>query len=127
MRTLLFILLALMNCSPASPLVPMWDAQSQINAAADYKVRDCKKKCVDEAKGDQSKLAGCVDTPPSPPLLIFTDQNERNLNLCAISILRTDCPFTGYPIMCLGVYMDDPIGEIPWYVNFNETAKKKLK
>lgn len=96
-------------CRPAVTTVPAFDAQSQINAAADFKAKECNQEV------------------PQPPLYIFTDQEQRNLDLCSISITRLSCPFTGYPIICMGLYLAEPIPEIPWYLNFNELTKVRFK
>jgi len=109
LRYILLILLFLISC--AEKPIPAWEAQSQINAAVDFKTRECKQ-------------AG----PPQPPLLVFTDQDSRNLNLCSVAITRTACPFEGYPIICLSIYMKDKVDDIPWYLNFNnDLAKRQLK
>jgi hypothetical protein len=109
LKRILFILAFLISCNEKP--VPAWDAQSQINAAADYKARECKQ-------------AG----PPQPPLLVFTDQDSRNLNLCSVAITRTSCPFSGYPVICLGIYTTEKLGDIPWYLNFNnDLAKRQIK
>ncbi|MBL0264622.1 MAG: hypothetical protein IPQ05_12270 [Leptospiraceae bacterium] len=41
MKLILFFLAFLISCNEKP--VPAWDAQSQINAAADYKARECKQ------------------------------------------------------------------------------------
>ncbi|MBP7280156.1 MAG: hypothetical protein KBA66_01170 [Leptospiraceae bacterium] len=109
MKSILFLLLFLFYCNEKP--IPAWQAQSQINAAAEFKARECNQS-----------------GPPQPPLLVFTDQDSRNLNLCSIAITRTDCPFEGYPIICLSLYMKDKVDDIPWYLNFNnDLAKRQLK
>lgn len=103
------IFLILTNCLPNNPLVPAFDAQSQINAAAEYKAKECK-------------------TPvPQPPLYVFFDQQKRNVDLCSIAITRMQCPFYDYPIVCLGIYLKQPVPDFPWYVNFNELTKVRFK
>ncbi|MCB1178210.1 MAG: hypothetical protein KDK36_11565, partial [Leptospiraceae bacterium] len=99
---LLFLALFLNNCVPYDDKISSWDAQSQLNAAVDFKAKECK-------------------TPsPQPPLYVFTDQEKRNLDLCTIAITRLTCPFNDYPIICLGIYIDSPTPDIPWYMNFND-------
>lgn len=106
--------------------MPAWDAQSQINAAAVFKANECKKECLnDSTKTDKTQ---CTDALPQPPLYVFTDQDSRNLNLCSIAITRTNCPFNGYPIICLDIYIKKKTPDIPWYLNFNnDLAKRQLQ
>lgn len=105
---LLYIIFLLVYCRPAETTVPAFDAQSQINAAADFKAKECNQPV------------------PQPPLYVFTDQEQRNVDLCSIAITRLSCPFDGYPIICLGIYMPDPVPDIPWYLNFDELTKERL-
>jgi hypothetical protein len=108
MKIIIYLFLILLSHC-ANSLVPAWHAQSQINAAVDYKAKECKTP------------------PPQPPLYVFTDQVPRNLDFCTIAITRTNCPFDGYPIACLGIYYTQATPkELPWYFNFNELAKKKF-
>lgn len=108
-RIIIICLVLLTNCLPNNPLVPAFDAQSQINAAAEYKAKECQ-------------------TPvPQPPLYVFFDQQKRNVDLCSIAITRMECPFYEYPIICLGIYLKQPVPELPWYVNFNELTKTRFK
>lgn len=111
MRILVFgigLTLLFANCRANDESVPAWDAQTQINAAAEFKAKECK---------------GHV---PQPPLLVFHDQEKRNVDLCSIAITRTECPFTGYPIICMGIYLKKPVPDFPWYVNFNELTKTRF-
>jgi hypothetical protein len=98
------------NCLPADENVSKEDAQSQIYFAAKYKATECGSTSI-----------------PEPPLLVFTDQLQRNLELCTIAITRMTCPFDGYPIICLGLYTKQSVPALPWYVNFNELTKTRLK
>jgi hypothetical protein len=102
------IILLFANCLPNNDTVPAWDAQTQINAAAEYKAKECN---------------GPV---PQPPLYVINDQIKRNLDLCSIAITRLECPFNGYPIICMGIYLEKPVPEFPWYVNFNELTKTRF-
>lgn len=106
----LLVLIVFHFCMPIDDHVPMWDAQSQLNAAADYKAKECKQS-----------------GPPLPPLYVFTDQIKRNIDLCTIAITRITCPFDGYPIICLWIYMDKPLNQIPWQFNFNTMSNQKFK
>ncbi len=106
---IVFIQLLLVGCIPVDDKIPKEDAQSQIYYAADFKAKKC-------------------GTPiPSPPLLVFTDQLQRNLDLCTIAITRLECPFSEYPIICLGIYSPEPIPEIPWYIDFKELTNRRIK
>ena len=106
----LFLLLILLKgCIPVDDSISKENAQSQIYAAADYKAKKC-------------------GTPiPQPPLIVFTDQIQRNLDLCTIAITRMDCPFDGYPIICLGIYSPEAVPDLPWYANFKDLTKQKFK
>lgn len=96
------------TCVPVSDKVPQWDAQTQINAAIDFKAKECG--------GD----------PPQPPLYVMYDQYERNVDLCSIAITRMECPLDGYPIICIAIYLSKPYPEIKWYENFNELTKVRF-
>lgn len=105
----LFLLVIIQFCTPINDKVPAWDAQTQINAAAEFKAKECSSPV------------------PQPPLYVFTDQIQRNLDLCSIAITRTNCPFTGYPIICMGIYLSKPVSSLHWLFNFDEFAKQKFK
>ena len=109
--------------------VPAWDAQSQINAAAEFKANQCLRDCqtAQLAQQDPSKRTSCIRMLPFPPLLVLHDQDQRNLNLCSIAITRTSCPLSAYPLACLVVYVKKPVGDIPPYINFNEFSKQKFR
>lgn len=130
LRTNLLILLLCLNLfyCDVKP-VPAWDAQSQINAAAEFKANQCLRDCqtVQSAQPDISKRTPCIRQLPFPPLLVLHDQDQRNLNLCSIAITRTSCPLTAYPLACLVVYVKKPVGDIPPYINFNEFSKQKFR
>ncbi|RHX83476.1 hypothetical protein [Leptospira stimsonii] len=85
------------------------DSQSQIYAAASY-------------------LANKCGTPiPVPFPIIVEDVQQKNLDLCSIAITRSECPFVSYPFACVLLYVDKPLDDIPWYLNFQETfVKTKL-
>ncbi|TGK03946.1 hypothetical protein EHO59_10490 [Leptospira semungkisensis] len=78
------------------------DANSQIYAAASF----LSQKCGDPI-------------PPNFPTAIG-DVQRRNLDLCSIAITKAECPFVSYPVACLLIYYDKPLGEIPWYLNFKD-------
>ena len=108
MRIFILIFSLLLGCIPVDDKISKENAQSQIYAAADFKAKKC-------------------GTPiPQPPLLVFTDQLQRNLDLCTLSIIRMDCPFDGYPVICLGLYTPEPVPSLPWYANFRELTKQRF-
>jgi len=109
----LFISLAFISffisCAQTDETVPVSDAQSQILAAAKFAADKCGTLI------------------PEPFLLVVNEPIKRNLDLCTISITRTGCPFTGYPLPCLLIYSQKDPGDIPWYINFNGVSKEQLK
>jgi hypothetical protein len=125
MKYIILIILFILNyCGPVA-LIPAWDAQSQINSAVEFRATRCQDECR-KTNGDNSPL--CQNRVlPQPPLLLFDDVQERNLNLCSIAIIRTSCPLNAYPLICLLVYKPEQAGEIPWWMNFNESSKTKLR
>ncbi|WP_078124912.1 hypothetical protein [Leptospira alexanderi] len=93
------------NCVK-SEVVSARDSQSQIHAAANYLSNKCGN--------------------PIPTPMPFTVHNvkQRNLDICTIAITRAECPFVSYPLACVLIYVDNPIGDIPWYINFQEVFVK---
>ncbi|MDX1956946.1 MAG: hypothetical protein SFU98_00140 [Leptospiraceae bacterium] len=126
MKTFSILILILWNCLPTESKVSLVNAQSQINAAVNFKAKSCRDECL---KANPNNQTICPSgNPPQPPLFVFTDQMQRNLDFCSIAILRTNCPFDGYPIACIGIYYEQGTpNELPWYFNFNELAKNKFK
>lgn len=108
-KLIISILLITFYCRPADDKIPAFNAQSQINAAADYKAKQCNQPV------------------PQPPLYVFTDQYKRNVDLCSIAITRMACPFDGFPIICMGIYTTQPYPPLPWQINFNELTKTRIK
>ncbi|EMY78545.1 hypothetical protein LEP1GSC060_3970 [Leptospira weilii serovar Ranarum str. ICFT] len=93
------------NCAQADVVSP-GDSQSQIYAAANYLSNKC-------------------GTPiPTPIPVVVEEVQQRNLDLCTIAITRAECPFVSYPFACVLIYVEDPLGEIPWYVNFQDVFVK---
>lgn len=87
-------------------VVSAGDSQSQMYAAASY-------------------LANKCGTPiPQPFPIIFEEVQQKNLDLCTIAITRSECPFVSYPFACVLLYVDKPLDDIPWYLNFQETFVK---
>ncbi|WBF96316.1 hypothetical protein LIX31_16970 [Leptospira kirschneri] len=82
------------------------NSQSQIYAAANYLSNKCGNPI------------------PVPMPLVVEDVEQRNLDLCTIAITRSECPFISYPFACVLIYVKEPIGEIPWYLDFQEVFVK---
>ncbi|MDF3819750.1 hypothetical protein P3G55_07570 [Leptospira sp. 96542] len=107
--SLTLVCLLVVHCAPPIDKVDTNDAQSQIYAAAKFAADKC-------------------GTPiPQPPLIVIHDPIQRNLDLCTIAITRTECPFNGYPLPCLLIYLEKDSGDLPWYLNFNELSKIQIK
>ncbi len=103
------ISLSLLISCAAEDRVPTNEAQSQLYAAAKFAADRC-------------------GTPiPEPYFLILNEPIRRNLDLCTISITRTGCPFSGYPLPCALIYLENDPGDLPWYLNFNELSKQQIK
>lgn len=84
------------------------ETNSQIYSAANYKSRECGN--------------------PIPQPFLFALKNNvsrRNVDLCTFAIIRMDCPFDGYPIVCILIYLDE-LGEIPNYLDFEDFINVKL-
>ncbi|TGM03730.1 hypothetical protein EHQ76_08775 [Leptospira barantonii] len=109
-KNVLFVLIplfvsAFLNCVRPEVVSPS-DSQSQIYAAASY-------------------LANKCGTPiPAPFPVVLEDVQQKNLDLCTIAITRSECPFVSYPFACVLLYVDKPLDDIPWYLNFQETFVK---
>ncbi|PJZ57303.1 hypothetical protein [Leptospira barantonii] len=109
-KNVLFVLIplfvsALFNCVRPEVVSPS-DSQSQIYAAANF-------------------LANKCGTPiPAPFPVVLEDVQQKNLDLCTIAITRSECPFVSYPFACVLLYVDKPLDDIPWYLNFQETFVK---
>ncbi|TGN17291.1 hypothetical protein [Leptospira idonii] len=104
-----FMLAGFISCAPGEDRVAVNDAQSQIYAAAKFAADKC-------------------GTPiPEPAILVINEPLKRNLDLCTISLTRVGCPFVGFPITCLLIYLEKDPGDIPWYMNFNELSKQQIK
>ncbi|ABJ77515.1 hypothetical protein [Leptospira borgpetersenii] len=103
--SILVVAVLLQNCTK-SEVVSAGDSQSQIYAAANYLSNKCGN--------------------PIPTPMPFTVQGvkQRNLDICTIAITRSECPFVSYPLACVLIYVDNPIGDIPWYINFQEVFVK---
>ncbi|WCL48684.1 hypothetical protein [Leptospira sp. GIMC2001] len=109
MRLLLLIglIFTQYNCVQQD-LVDRDEAYNEIYFALNYKSRECGREI------------------PPLPLILLEDVSRRNLDLCTISITRTDCSEGDYPITCLLLYIEDDVQDIPWYFNFNDLSKRKI-
>ncbi|MBI41779.1 MAG: hypothetical protein CMF59_19460 [Leptospiraceae bacterium] len=89
MKKRLGILIALASVflagCPENTTVPEDEAWSQIYAAIDYKYREC---------GNQ----------PNYILIVPREPSQYGVELCALTILRQECPFNDYPIFCVEMY-----------------------
>ncbi|XDD52439.1 hypothetical protein AB3N59_19080 [Leptospira sp. WS92.C1] len=96
------------NCAQEEVVSPA-DSQSQLHAAANYLSNKC-------------------GTPiPVPFPIIVEEVQQKNLDLCTIAITKSECPFVSYPFACILIYVDKPLNDIPWYLNFQEIfVKTKL-
>ncbi|WP_425460698.1 hypothetical protein [Leptospira gomenensis] len=93
------------NCVRPEVVTPK-DSQSQIYAAASF-------------------LANKCGTPiPVPFPVVVEDVQQKNLDLCTIAITKSECPFVSYPFACVLIYVDKPLDDIPWYLNFQEVFIK---
>jgi hypothetical protein len=81
---------------------------SQLFSAASYKARECGN--------------------PIPSRFLFAISDnvpQRNVDLCTFAILRTECPFTGFPQVCVLIYLEEA-GSIPPPLNFGNFINEKL-
>ncbi|MBI3396016.1 MAG: hypothetical protein HY042_09285 [Spirochaetia bacterium] len=77
------------SCIPKDDHADPGDAYSEIYTAIDYKYRSCGQK-------------------PAFPIVLPAKPTKYGTHLCALSIIRTTCPFTDYPLFCLEIYVDLP-------------------
>jgi hypothetical protein len=103
---ILLIVFTITNCA-VSDTIPQKDAQSQILAAMNAKSKECNTTAV-------TILPVVIDVP------------QRNLDLCTIAILRSECPLVQYPLACVLIYFDKSLGEFPKLFNFNELINRKI-
>lgn len=110
------LIFALFDCRTEDTSVDPVDAQSQIQAAVDFKAKKCEPNQAQELR-----------TRPSMPLYVVIRPLKRHLDLCTIAITRaTECPFIAYPLACSFIYVKENI-DYPWYINFNDVfIKQKL-
>ncbi|AKP28115.1 hypothetical protein FH589_00435 [Leptospira interrogans] len=101
-----FILVTFSQNCVRPEVVSASDSQSQIYAAANYLSNKCGNPI------------------PVPMPIVVDDIQQRNLDLCTIAITRSECPFISYPFACVLIYVEEPIGEIPWYLDFQEVFVK---
>lgn len=103
----LVVFLFLVNSCQLDTSIAASDANSQIYAAALFKSREC---------------GGGI-----PQITIAVNKvAQRNLALCTIAILRTSCPFSSFPAICLSIYDKKPLGSIPPFFDFQWIQNQKL-
>lgn len=66
------------------------DAYSQLYSAIDYKAEVCGQK-------------------PGYFLILPGEPTQYEVDLCSITIVRSECPFNDYPLFCLELYGDLPL------------------
>ncbi|MCC5815997.1 MAG: hypothetical protein JJT78_14695 [Leptospira sp.] len=101
------ILSTLINCTNQETLNSD-QVNSQLFSAASYKARECG------------------DPIPSQFLFAISDNvPQRNVDLCTFAILRSECPFSGFPLVCVLIYLEEA-GSIPPPLNFGDFINEKL-
>ncbi|MBE7413580.1 MAG: hypothetical protein L6Q54_06070 [Leptospiraceae bacterium] len=116
----IFLTLFAWNCA-IDNTVDSFDAQSQVNAAVQFKV----DKCNEEEKKNHPS-SNITYFPPQPWLYIVNNPIRRNLDLCTIAITKSECPFLNYPLICMYIYQKKEVGKFPNII-FNEFIKFKIK
>jgi len=84
------------------------ETNSQIFAAASYKARECGNPI------------------PNPFLYAISKRvPQRNVDLCTFAILRSDCPFDAFPLVCVLIYLEE-FGTIPKWLDFGDLVNVDL-
>jgi hypothetical protein len=84
-------------------------ANSQILSAANYKANECGAPI------------------PDPYLYVISPKvPQRNIDLCSIAIIRSNCPFDAFPQVCILIYLDE-LGEIPPFINFGDLINAQTR
>ena len=86
--TLIIAYIALSGCIEKDDLSNQ-DAYSQLYAAIDYRAGVCGER-------------------PGYFLILPGEPTQYEVDLCSISIIRSECPFNDYPLFCLELYGDLP-------------------
>ena len=84
--SLCFIASFAMEC-PVDTTVDLAAAYSEIGSAIDYKAKVCGHS-------------------PGYPLLLPNTPSAYGVKLCALTIIRSECPFNDYPLFCLEIYSE---------------------
>ncbi|WCL47691.1 hypothetical protein [Leptospira sp. GIMC2001] len=101
------VLLSSLGCV-ADTTLDSDEANSQIYSAISYKARECGNPI------------------PSQYLFVVSEKvPQRNIDLCTIAILRTECPLNSFPIACVMIYLEE-VREIPPGINFLDFIDAKL-
>lgn len=72
---------------PVDTIVDLGTAYSEIGSAIDFKETQCGQK-------------------PNYPLLLPNTPSAYGVTLCALTIIRSECPFNDYPLFCLEIYSE---------------------
>ena len=102
------ILIVVQTSCAADTTLDTDEANSQIFSAISYKARECGNPI------------------PSQYLFVVSKKvPQRNIDLCTIAILRTDCPLNSFPLVCVMIYLEE-INDIPPGLNFLDFIDAKL-
>lgn len=88
---ILFIAALSVTGCPVDTSIDQSDAYNQIYAAIDYKAKEC-------------------GTSPAYPLILPDTPSNYGVELCSLTIIRLECPFNDYPLLCLEAYNYDVPG-----------------
>ncbi|MCB1165866.1 MAG: hypothetical protein KDK37_10130 [Leptospiraceae bacterium] len=97
MKNLLWLLpglLLLIAACAEDTTVPDDEAMSQIYAAVNYKAKECGNE-------------------PAYILIVPHEPTQHSVDLCALTIIRSECPFNDYPLFCVEMYDVDIPGISP--------------
>lgn len=83
-----------LSCASESDTVPIEDAYVQLFVAIDVRRSEC---------GEQ----------PDYFLPVIDEPTPYGLNACVFAIVRGECPFLDYPLICLEMYNTDVPGSGP--------------
>lgn len=102
-----FLVIFLFSCMQSSTL-DSDHTNSQVYSAAVYKAKECGS------------------TLPQDYLFVTSNKvPQRNVDLCTYAIMRMNCPFDGFPLVCVLLYIEE-VGEFPKYLQFRDIINEKL-
>lgn len=94
LRLLVLPFLFFLTACPEDTTVPDDEAMSQIYAAVNYKAKECGNE-------------------PAYILIVPHEPTQHSVDLCALTIIRSECPFNDYPLFCVEMYDVDIPGISP--------------